>query len=182
MPHPLIESDALCLFELDGSADIEAYVSWLNDSVTTQYLECRFQQPFTVEGVKAYVNEIKAKSSVMLFGILFKEENCHIGNIKLEINQHHSSAEVGIMIGNPHFRGLGLGYDALSLVVTFAFNVLNLEKITAGCYSVNLASRAIFEKAGFRVEGCLRSEYKVSDWQRTDKLLLGLSNNRSRDA
>ena len=64
--------------------------------------------------------------------------------------------------------------EAISLVTQYAFEVLNIHKLKAGCYAGNKASVNAFKKNGFEKEGLLREEWFVKDkW--VDEILLGLT-------
>ena len=45
--------------------------------------------------------------------------------------------EVGIFIGNKNYWNGGYGYEALSLLLDFGFNILNLNNINLRVYSYN---------------------------------------------
>ena len=55
----------------------------------------------------------------------------------------------------------------------FGFEVLNLNKITAGCYGDNIGSVKAFSRVGFREEGRLKNKFfSPSGYQ--DHILMGL--------
>jgi RimJ/RimL family protein N-acetyltransferase len=71
--------------------------------------------------------------------------------------------------------GRGIGHRAIALVCRFAFQQLNLNRLTAGCYARNIGSARAFEKAGFKREGLLPAHW-FCDGEYVDEILLGLSN------
>lgn len=92
-----------------------------------------------------------------------------IGNIRRGVGQN---AMIGYWCGAPH-AGQGYMYDALKLVIPFAFGELRLHRLEAACIPSNLRSVRLLEKAGFSLEGTLRSYLKINGlWQ--DHLLYGL--------
>jgi RimJ/RimL family protein N-acetyltransferase len=111
-----------------------------------------------------------------LFGIFDKESDQHIGNIKLgPINWFHRYAEIGLIIGNKDFWGKGVATDSITLISLYAFNTLNLHKVTAGCYASNIGSKKAFLKAGFDVDGVRKSHcFSQGKWE--DLILLGKIN------
>jgi len=73
----------------------------------------------------------------------------------------------------PDFCGQGYGYEAGGLALAFAFDELNLHRVTSTIFSYNERSIALFEKLGFRREGVFR-EFLQRDGRRHDVLLYGL--------
>lgn len=67
-------------------------------------------------------------------------------------------AELGILIGDSRFRGIGYGTEAVRLLCDFGFNELNLHKIKASVIDFNLSAIRCYEKCGFTREGTLRQE------------------------
>lgn len=92
-----------------------------------------------------------------------------IGNIRRGVGQN---AMIGYWCGAP-FAGQGYMHDALKLVIPFAFNELRLHRLEAACIPSNLRSVRLLEKAGFVLEGTLRSYLKINGlWQ--DHLLYSM--------
>lgn len=81
-----------------------------------------------------------------------------IGTIILsDIDMRNGNAEVHIKLANAVERGKGYGTDAVSALVSYAFNQLRLHCIYCRVKEDNIASQKLFEKCGFIKEGCLRS-------------------------
>lgn len=150
----------------------EGYLDWMNDPEIGKYLESRFRS-WSADDLHAYITKMNDSTLDWLFGI-FVEGNRYIGNIKLgPVEIHHSRASIGIMIGDKAAHGKGYGLDALRQIMDLGFSRLGLKKLTAGCYRPNEASRRLFEKAGFTVEGELRSHALCESGERCDVLLMG---------
>jgi uncharacterized protein (DUF952 family)/RimJ/RimL family protein N-acetyltransferase len=74
-------------------------------------------------------------------------------------------ADMGLWIGLP-YHGKGYGTLVVRWMVNYGFTRLRLEKIEASIYTGNLASRRIFEKNGFILEGTIRkATLKRGQWQ-----------------
>jgi len=56
----------------------------------------------------------------------------------------------------PAFWGQGYATEISKALVSYAFDVLQLERVEAMAQSENLASRRVLEKSGFALEGILR--------------------------
>lgn len=85
------------------------------------------------------------------------EDREHIGNIYLrDIDWVARRAEVHIFLGQPEWRGQGLGQESLRLVCRHAFQSLGLRRIFLHVLADNTSAIHAYEKIGFRSEGRLR--------------------------
>lgn len=164
-----------CISVDDVSAE---YVAWMNDREVIQYLESRFY-PQDKQSVSAFVESMLKSDADYFFAILDKETGKHIGNIKLgSINPHHLYADIGIILGDKDFWGKGRARDAIRLVTRFAFEELNLRKVTAGAYSINQGSVKAFLANGFSIEGEWKSHYLTDEKKTVDGICLGILNEK----
>lgn len=145
------------------------YVAWLNDPEVNRFLESRFVT-HTDETVAGFVRAAMASSTIVILAI--EVGGRHVGNIKLEVDPRHRRGDIGIMIGDRGSWGRGYATEAIDLLSTWALAQDGIDKVTAGAYAPNLASIRSFERAGFTVEGVLRS-HAVSEDGRVDVILLG---------
>lgn len=93
-----------------------------------------------------------------VFRAIIDVEGRAIGTVILSnIDMRNGNAEVHIKLANHCERGKGYGRDAISALVTYAFDTLRLNCIYCRIKEDNIASQKTFEKCGFIREGCLRS-------------------------
>ncbi len=99
----LLSSVRLYLRELRLSDVNDNYYRWMNDPEVTQYLESRFNT-HSKESLHEYVKGKLSNTNEIFLAIMNKEEDRHIGNIKLgPINWRHHYASIGILIGEKQF-------------------------------------------------------------------------------
>lgn len=160
-----------------GADDASAtYLAWLSDPEVSQFLEVRFSPPQTVKHLQQFIEQTNASKDSLMLGIFLHSENRHIGNIKLgPIDWNHSVADIGLLLGDKTQWGKGYATVAISLITDYAFGLLKLTKLTAGCYALNEGSTKAFVRAGFVVEGRRLSQWQVGD-VRQDGILLGKVN------
>lgn len=150
------------------------YYKWMNDPEVNQYMETRFQ-PQGKDCIMDYVKRHKDKSDELFFAICLKENDEHVGNIKLgPINYYHRTADISYFIGESSYWGRGIASEAIKLVLKFGFMALDLKKIRAGTYMSNKGSQAVLKKNGFVLEGRLRQHVSTMGGQREDCLIWGL--------
>lgn len=96
-----------------------------------------------------------------------------IGHVWLfRIDEWARRGELGYWIA-PEYQGEGYGSETAERVVEYAFDELDLHRITARVYEGNEPSAGILEGIGFEPEGRLR-EYSYEDGERRDCDLYGL--------
>lgn len=82
------------------------------------------------------------------FVIMLDSKN--IGQIYLKhINQDEKTAEFGVALINDDVKGKGYGTEAISLLINYAFESLNLKTIFADSVLRNTRSQHILEKICF---------------------------------
>ena len=85
-----------------------------------------------------------------------------IGLIDLyDFDPRHLRAGIGIVISQSEHRNRGYGAEALTLLCSYAFTVLDLHQLYAGVSADNARSIHLFEKLGFKQNGVRK------DWLRT---------------
>ena len=140
-------------------ADAERAYKWINDREVAYYLMARY--PYSMEFEKEFLTNAARSNefSDMRLAIETKD-GVHIGMCGL----HHGRpedrhAELGIMIGDKDYWSSGYGTDAVSTVVRFGFEQMNLNKVSLGVFDFNERARAVYRKCGFVEEGRAREEY-----------------------
>ena len=173
MHRPFLVGEQVYLRPLEESDVNEEYLSWLNDSETTRYLETG-KFPNTNESLRGYLQRFEGSTTDLAFAIIDKQTEQHIGNVTLNrISWIHRTGDTGLMIGRKDFWGRGIAFETWSLIIEYAFNRLGLRKIIAGCNVNNVASLAVLRMLGFHQEGLLRREVFV-DGEYLDGIRLGM--------
>ena len=171
-----IMGDEIFLRSMTAEDASDFYLSWMNDPDVNRYLEVRFSPPQTTEALAAFIDLCNQSKDDLLLGIFLRATDQHIGNIKLgPINWAHRSGEVGLLIGDQAQWGKGHAARAISLISSYAFEYLKLEKLTAGCYSSNVGSERAFLRSGYVSEGKRIGQVAVESG-REDLLLFGRVN------
>ncbi len=173
MRRPFLVGERLYLRLIEESDINEDYLGWLNDYEVTRYLETG-KFPSTQETIRSYVTNFRRSTTDLIFAIVDRETDQHIGNVTLNrINSIHRTADTGLMIGRREFWGKGYAFEAWSVLIEYAFQRLDLRKIIAGAVADNVASVVTLEKLGFTIEGRFRQEYFMEGEYR-DGIRLGL--------
>lgn len=106
----------------------------------------------TIEYALRYFDMLMTDGRRTTFAILFEKH--HIGNVGLkEICHAEKSAECFIEIGERGFRKKGLGMDAMTLLLDFAFFELGLLEVNLDVLEFNFPALKIYDRLGFIVVG-----------------------------
>lgn len=121
-----------------------------------------------------YQKELIDKSSIR-FGIFLNSSHKLIGMIALnDILWSLKTSYVGYSLDQKHTKQ-GYMFEALNLLIDYAFNELNLHRLEAGVMPSNIASYKVLEKCGFMREGLLRKNVHINGhWE--DHYIYGLLN------
>lgn len=71
----------------------------------------------------------------------------------------HRHAELAVMIGSASHRGRGYGTDTTRTLCRFAFDRMNLHRVTLTVFPGNAAARHVYAKLGFVEEGVRRRAF-----------------------
>lgn len=147
--------------------DAEPFYRWRNDLSLTQLLG----SPTRLSSLESELEGIRTRNSGSEhhFSILTLAENRLIGYCGMrDFNLLHQSARVGIFIGEADYRGSGCGTEAMSLLVGFGFDYLNLHSITLSVLDYNLPAVTSYRKVGFRECGRAHESFRIHgqwhDW------------------
>ncbi|MEM7719315.1 MAG: GNAT family protein [Pseudomonadota bacterium] len=126
-----------------------------------------------------WANRSIAQGTAVPLFLIHREEGKVIGAITLDnIRRGPSQAgTIGYWIGAPHARN-GYMQEALTAVVHYAFEVLDLSRLESACLPENAASRALLEKCGYKYEGVAQSYLQINGRWRNHVLYANLRGDR----
>lgn len=156
-----IEGDLVVLTPFREHDVSDTYLEWLSNKEINKYLEVRFRK-FSELMAKDYVNSCNVSKDKYFLRILSKE-SVFIGTCTILLNNHHKTAEVGLMLGNTSFHKRGIGSEVVSLLTRFCCADLNVRKVTAGAYASNVGSLKVFQKNGYVIEARLTMEVLLDE-------------------
>jgi len=150
---PRLESQRLYYEPVSLTHCSEVYLGWLSDPEVNVYLESSHVQ-YSMKDLVDYVQQMASREDVLFWAIRLKENDKHIGNIKLEgIDMHHRRAEYGILVGDKAEWGKGYAFETSRTVVNYCFKTLSLNKITLGVVENNVRAIEVYKRLGFVTEG-----------------------------
>jgi len=121
---------------------------------------------------------ISAETAVPLF-LERRDDGALLGAITLD-NIRRGPAQCGTLgywIGNKFARQGYMG-EAITAVVHYAFERMNLSRLEAACLPENKASRGLLERSGFKYEGVAQAYLQIDGRWRTHVLYSALRMDR----
>jgi len=157
LKNPFIVGEQVYLRGLE-LGDLENLVCWMNNSEVTYYLFMG-DRPANLERLKEQFERERRSQNDIVFAVMHKESDTHIGWTGLyTINWISRSAEFRNFIGEKTHWNKGIGTEVAKLLIKYAFNKLNLNKVWLGVNTEHKGAIRSYEKAGFVREGILRQE------------------------
>ncbi|MCH1639927.1 GNAT family N-acetyltransferase [Paenibacillus timonensis] len=151
--------DKIVLREYRDS-DLDFIQRWVNDPEITSTLSDNFLYPHSRVETEAFFRAmVEGKSSNKSFVIGARDSLEYIGQIDLyKIDWKNRFASLAVVIGRKECLGKGYGTEAIRLLLKFAFEELNLNRIDLEVYEYNERAYHCYLKCGFKEEGRLRQK------------------------
>lgn len=153
--------------------DLPSFKSWANEP-EIQYLVGGWHFPTNADEQAKWFESLSINSPNQRFSI--ESEEGLIGTATLvEINWKDRNATQGLIMGSADVRGKGYGTDTVMALMRYAFDELNLHRLTTTIIEYNEASLNLhIKKCGWQEEGRQKDWYfrKGRYWER---VIIGIS-------
>lgn len=148
------------IFEFSSDPDVAHHMTWEVNKSKDETLN-----NFVGAVVGGYENGQSAD-----WAIVHKESNKVIGTCSfVDWSNEHKKAEIGYVL-NKNYWSNGLASEAITVVINFGFESLQLNRIEGGCDTDNIGSEKVMLKAGFDYEGTLRKNEFIKGEFRDTKI------------
>ena len=134
------------------------YVGWLNDAEVVRFSNQRFIL-HSLSSCDAFFHSFEQAPACFL--AIDHSDFGMIGTMTVYFNEHHGTADIGILIGERKTWGQGVGLTAWRMVMDTLQKVRGLRKITGGTLACNLSMLSIFRRAGMVEDGIRRGQEVV---------------------
>jgi len=172
MNHGLFKGNLVDLVPMDLDKDPEILSKWDRDSEFKRQFDVVPAVMYSPILSKEWYEAASANGATMI--IQTTKEKKVIGIIELDgFDWAARSAWVGIGIGEADYRGKGYGTEAMQIILEYAFQGLNLNRVNLNVFAFNTRAIRSYEKCGFRYEGTQREVIYKED-QRWDVIDMGI--------
>jgi ribosomal-protein-alanine N-acetyltransferase len=147
-----IETSRFFLRQLAVDDVSNRYLSWFGDSVAKKWISTAAYMR-GLSDLREYVQQRVGREDVLFLGIFSKADGLHIGNIKFEpISKCEGWAEMGVLIGDPDFRGKRVFAEVLAASVGWLKINMQIERICLGVEIENAPGLTAYRNAGFVID------------------------------
>jgi len=163
---------AKCYLSPRSESDVELFKKWDND---LEVILPASMNGYNTPATLAYEDPARAKEMLKhLFVIVDSQTEQPIGwcslFFRMPENRH---AMLAIMIGEKEYWGRGYGQEAVTLLLDYGFNILNMNSIELGVYAFNERAIRCYEKIGFQRIGIQR-ESRIIGGAKHDTVLMDM--------
>lgn len=139
--------------------DIPLKIRWINDAENNMYLH--YDIPLEYDSTCAWFAK---KDNARRYDCIILAEGEPVGLIGLLAIDHiNSKAEFYVSMGEKCYKRRGVASQATKLILDYAFQYLNLNKVYLNVDADNLAAIALYEKCGFLKEGYFKQDMLCRD-------------------
>lgn len=130
------------------------------------------------EKMKSYIEqalEARKNKNSYAFVVFDKKTNQYAGSTRFyDIQLENATLQLGYTWYGKEFQGTGLNKNCKYLLLEFAFEVLNMERVEFRADNDNKRSIAAMKSIGCTVEGVLRSNTYKTNGDRRDSIVLSI--------
>ncbi|NDC23300.1 MAG: N-acetyltransferase [Proteobacteria bacterium] len=126
------------------------YLTWLRDDASSRYISTA-KKTRSIKDLRNYIKIFSGFEDCIFLRILTLETNRHIGNIKYHpIDLEKQTAVMGILIGEPAWRGKGVAKEVIKATSHWLGENLGIKKIFLGVAKDNKSACFAYKKCGFQ--------------------------------
>ena len=146
-----------------AEGDIQAWQRWDVDPEVQKHLPEPVNKVVSEAEQSAYMKECLEENDGAYWSIVWNETGEVIGTVSItEINFHHGVGELGIVIGEKQFWGMGIATESIEAVIEYAKSTLKLRRLHAEYEQENIGVQKALEQAGFVFE-CVRKQSRIKN-------------------
>ncbi len=174
MKSPIIETDNYTIRPFRDS-DAELWQVWDVDPEVQAQMPEPVNEPQDISEQHEYIKECEAEEDGYYWSIETKD-GITIGTVALtDINKYHKIAELGVVVGDKSYWGKGVATEVVKAIIDYAFNSLDIVRISAEAEAGNIGVQKVLTAAGFVQDGVFHSA-RVKNACRIDVLHFGVVN------
>lgn len=141
--------------------DLPIIAGWFENVDFLRLYDAVPAMPRTEQSFKSWTETVNNGNQEFRFAIRLNNSDTIIGFMELDgILWNHRNAWLSIAIGESANWNQGFGKEAMTLLLNFCFQELNLHRVQLTVFEYNEKALALYEKLGFQKEGSYREFLK----------------------
>jgi RimJ/RimL family protein N-acetyltransferase len=173
----MYEGRLVKLGPIDHEKDPPVVAGWTSNPLWRSILPGVYR-PLSAEGARKFLEKVEKQmeeeKNLFHFTLRARDDDRLVGLARIFwIDFHNGTGALNLRVGDASDRQLGYGSDALDLLMRFAFNDLNLNRLSVWPSEDDLPFIQMVEKAGFEEEA-RRREAAFHDGSYWDVICMGL--------
>lgn len=154
--------------------DADIMTAWLTDREVTRYIPT-FPYSLSKKTQEDFIRNTRVDDTDRTF-IIETEDEVPIGICSLNnIDWVNSTAEIRVVLYAKNCWGRGYGFDTVKTMTNYGMMQLNIQTLYANLIEENERAIKCFQKAGYEIEGTLRSRL-FKDGQFKNMISMSISN------
>lgn len=141
----------------------DKYMRWMCDSEICLYIDSA-KLNYSLKELDKYVTYLLNDKNNYLYGIFLN--NSHVGNFRIG-TIHNDKAKFGILIGEKHLWGNGIGTYVINWGLQKSFENFKLNKVWVNVLNFNFRALNLFTGCGFKFV-CQKGTRKIFEFTRND--------------
>lgn len=134
--------------------DAEQLSKIANNANIAKFMMNQFPHPYTLENAKMFINMASNNSPKNILAIDLNGTAIGGIGVHLQPDIYCKNAELGYWLGEEYW-GKGYITTAVHVMIKYAFENFEIERIFAKPFGSNIASQKVLEKSGFILEAHL---------------------------
>jgi len=149
-----LKGNLITLRPLEKS-DASALAKVANNKKIYDNVRDMFPHPYSLEDANQFIDFVQKATDTPRFAIEYQGEFAGMIGLHSQSDVYRKSLEIGYWLGEA-FWGKGIATEAVKLIVDYGFKHHDINRIWAGLFEYNKATKRVLEKNGFEMEGVLK--------------------------
>lgn len=174
-------SGKLCRLRSYRHGDEAAICAVADDYMVARWMTRAFPHPYTTTDAEHWIAMACRDGTHSHFAI--EVQGVLAGGIGFDLfgGERTGTASFGYWLGRAYWRR-GIATEAAQMLADYALHTSGLRRLEAKVFEPNVASARVLQKAGFSLEGVLRSAYVDRDDKVCDALLFARTTTKKADS
>ena len=158
-----IDTQRFFLRPLTPADATDRYLGWFRDQTTQRFIVTA-KDTSGLSFLREYIEQKSGRPDILFLGIFLQENGQHLGNIKYEpVNIEEGYAVMGILIGDPDWRGQGVATEVLDASAHWLKAHRGIDEIVLDVKRENHAAIHAYQNSGFIIEDTHRFQYDPAE-------------------